>query len=287
MIRSKKIKAPSNIHLKGAEFDNRDYPNNKSLFKPHFQISYVGRSGSGKSNAALIGLMEYQKCNTFDKMILISPSCYEDPKYDLVNWTERHENYSPEIIKDIIQSQKDDIEEYKNFLEKTKVYEKFVKSKSLKNFSDKEKELLFQMILLDEQGDEYIDKPTNQYNREPYCILMFDDLAGDNCYSNAIQNPMNSLACKCRHFRISTIHCVQALKSLPRVIRQQQSHMAIFPTKDNSALLDLCKENCSSITQQEFMDFYHKATDNHKHSFLLCDFNNGIFRKNYDQLLYK
>tara|TARA_R100000734_G_C3319038_1_gene114108 strand:+ start:1483 stop:2196 length:714 start_codon:yes stop_codon:yes gene_type:complete len=234
----------------------------------------------------MIALLEYQKAGTFDKMILISPSANEDPKYDMIDWSERHENYSPQLIEDIVQSQKDDIEDYKLYLEKLKVYEKFIRSKSLKNFTENEKRVLASMIILDEDGNELIEKPVNDYGREPYAIIVFDDLAGDNAYTNAIRNPLNSLACKQRHFRISSMHCVQTLKSLPRVIRQQCGIMAIFPTKDETALMDICKENCSSITPDEFMKFYHKATDDEKHSFLLADFNSGTFRKNYNELLH-
>jgi len=278
-----KIRAPENRHLKGAEFDGRNYP--EGLFKPHFQIGYVGRSGSGKSNSMMIGLLEYQKARSFDKMILISPSANEDPKYDRIDWTERHENYNQELIEDIVQSQKDDIEEYKLYLKKLKVYEKFLKSKSLKKFNDEEKELLASMIVFNGES-ETIERPTNDYGREPYAMIVFDDLAGDSAYSNAIKNPLNSLACKQRHFRISSCHCVQALKSLPRVIRQQCGIMAIFPTKDETALMDVCKENCSSVTPEEFMQFYRRATDGEKHSFLLADFNSGTFRKNYNELLH-
>ena len=234
----------------------------------------------------MIALLEYQNLKTFDKMILISPSAFEDPKYDRIDWTERYENYSGDIIKDIIEKQKEDIEEYKLYIEKLKVYEKFLKSKSLKNFNQAEKKILASMIILDDDGNQLIEKPTNDYGREPYAILVFDDLAGDSAYSNAMRNPLNSLACKQRHFRISSMHCVQALKSLPRTIRQQCGVMAIFQTKDDSALMDICKENCSTVTPDEFMKFYHKATDNDKYSFLLCDFNSGTFRKNYDELLH-
>ena len=283
-ITSTKIKAPQNKHLKGAEYDGRPYP--EGLFKPHFQIGYCGRSGSGKSNSMMIALLEYQNLKTFDKMILISPSANEDPKYDRIDWTERYEDYDTELIKDIVEAQKEDIEEYKLYIQKLKIYEKFIKSKTLKNFNETEKKILASMIILDDDGNQLIEKPTNDYGREPYAILVFDDLAGDSAYSNAMRNPLNSLACKQRHFRISSMHCVQALKSLPRTIRQQCGVMAIFPTKDETALMDICKENCSSITPDEFMKFYRKATDNEKHSFLLADFNSGTFRKNYDELLH-
>ena len=284
MIQATKIKAPEMRLIKGAEFDGRAYP--EGLFQPHFQVGYCGRSGSGKSNAMMVALLEYQRLKTFDKMILISPSANEDPKYDRIDWTEKYEEYSPDIIKDIIERQKNDIEEYKVYLQQLNVYEKFLKSKSLKNFTQAEKKILASMIILDEDGNELIEKPTNDYGREPYAIIIFDDLAGDSAYTNAIRNPLNSLACKQRHFRISSMHCVQTLKSLPRVIRQQCGIMAIFPTKDVTALLDVCKENCSSITPDEFMKFYHKATDGEKHSFLLADFNSGTFRKNYNELLH-
>lgn len=277
-----RIKAPQNRHLKGAEYDGRSYP--ESLFKPHFQVGYCGRSGSGKSNSMMVALLEYQKHNTFDKLILISPSANEDPKYDLINFTEKYEEYNPSIIQQIVQSQKEDIEEYKLYLEKLKVYEKFLRSTALKSFTKREKEILASMIVLNASGDEMICKPTNDYGREPYCLIIFDDLAGV-AYSNAINNPLNSLAYKQRHFRISSCHCTQNLKSISRGIRQQLSTMIIFPTKDYTTLMDICKENCSAVTPEEFLEFYHKATDGERHSFLLADFNAGVFRKNYDQLL--
>jgi len=283
-ITQTKIKAPVNRHLKGAEFDGRSYPD--SLFKPHFQAAYIGRSGSGKSNSCMVALLEYQKAGTFEKMVLVSPSANEDPKYNLINWTERYEDYSGELIPKIIEKQKQDIVDFKEYQEKKLIFEKFMKSRSFKNFNDREKQLLAQMIVMDEDGNQVLEKPQNDYEREPYCLIVFDDLAGDNAYSNALRNPLNSLACKQRHFRISSFHCTQALKSLPRVIRQQCGIVAIFPTKDENALIDLCKENCCCVTVDEFMAFYHTATDGEKHSFLLADFNSGCFRKNYDVLLH-
>ena len=81
------------------------------------------------------------------------------------------------------------------------------------------------------------------------------------------------------------IHCVQYLKQLPRTLRNQCLIMAIFRTKDTKLLENIAEENASDVTKDEFLRLHEAAVKENKHDFLLCDFQNQSYRRNYNNLL--
>ena len=283
MIKTTKIKSIKSVPLKGYVYDNRPYP--EGLWEPSYVGGWVGKTGSGKSTSMLNALIAYQRTNTFDKQILFSPS--SDPKYDLVKFDEHYEEYSDALLKEIVQQQDDDIEEYKNHKEALEVYNKFVRSGgNIKALNDKEKKIIISLIVQDENGDQYITKPECKYSRMPMMVIVFDDLGSSGAYSNNSKSFMNAMACRCRHKNITMLHAVQHLYQLPRALRQQCSIVCIFKTKDTKILKELAKENSSTVTEDQFIQLYNKSMERENpHDFLLCDFKLENFRRNYDELL--
>lgn len=262
------------------EWDGRAVPHN--LFQPPLIGSWVGRTGSGKSTQLINMLMEYQKANTFDKWILISPSAKDDPKYNYLKWDEIYENYSDDVLKKIVQEQDDDMAEYKEYLETLDLYKRLIKAKSIDEFTKEEKKKIYKLLLT---TDGIIRKPESTYGRSPQCCVVMDDLGSSSAYSNATRNYLNAISSRCRHKQISMFHCVQHLYQLSRCLRQQCSVMSLFRTKDYKLLKEIASENSSCCTQDEFISLFEKATQDNKHDSLVCDFQNDNFRKNYDTLL--
>ena len=265
--------------IPGKQWDNRKVP--LGLFQPSYVAGFVGKTGSGKSTALLNMLQEYQKSNTFDKFILFSPSSEDDPKYRVIDWDQIYSRYQEGRFKQIIAQQIDDMKEWKEYQKKKEVYDKFIKNgQSLGGFTNTEKKILFGMI----GGEGIIEKPFATMEREPYICVVFDDLGSSSAYSNNTSNFMNAMACRCRHKNITMIHATQHVYQIPRALRQQCSIMALFKTKDHKLLREIAKENSSDVNEDEFISLFEKATED-PHCFLLCDFLNENFRKNFDNLL--
>lgn len=262
--------------IPGKEWDGRKVP--IGLFTPSYVGAWIGKTGSGKSTSMLNMLQEYQSANTFDKKILFSPSARDDPKYNVIEWDQVYEDWDEEALRGIFKKQEEDMEEWKEYLKQKLVYDKFKKGVPL---TKGEKRILFGLI----NGEGVIAPPQCSMEREPYGVIVFDDLGSSDAYKNVTRNFMAAMACRCRHKNLSMFHCLQHIYQLPRTIRQQCGIMALFRTKDQKLLREIAKENSSDVTEDEFVRLYDAATKDDKHDFLLADFLTETFRKNYDNLL--
>jgi predicted ATP-dependent serine protease len=83
----------------------------QGLFKPHMTWMISGKTGSGKSTALIQMLKAYCDAGVFQKVILISPTASFDAKYKILPLTQVHEDYSEELLNEIMEEQKSDIEE--------------------------------------------------------------------------------------------------------------------------------------------------------------------------------
>ena len=284
MITTTKIKSTQVRKLPGNNYDGRSYP--QGLWENNFVGAWVGKTNSGKSTSMMCAILDYVKTNTFDKLYCFSPSILEDDKYKQVNWTETYSDFDEPTLKKIVQEQEDDIQEFKDYKEKLKIYEKFMKSNTLKNFTQAEKKILASMIILDDDGNELIEKPTNDYGRIPAALIVMDDLGSSGAYSNNVRSFMNAMACRCRHKNITMFHAVQHLYQLPRALRQQCQVLCLFKTKDIKLLKEIARENSSNVTEDQFMNLYDKAMETgDPHTFMCCDFKNECYRINYDKIM--
>ena len=225
-------------------------------------------------------LREYQRAKTWDRYILFSPSAEDDKKYQCISWDEIHESYSDSTLKGILNQQDEDMKEWRQYLEDVKLYNRLANGAKLESFTKAEKVQLFKMMI----GGE-IEKPSCKFNREPYIVVVCDDLGSSSAYSNNQRCFMNAMACRCRHKNMTMIHAVQYLKQLPRALRNQCLVMAIFRTRDFRLLECLAEENASDVTKEEFILLHEAAVKENKHDFLLCDFQNQSYRRNYNNLL--
>jgi hypothetical protein len=274
-IESQKIKTITNETIKDGSDDKRKLP--PGLFKPHMTWMISGKTGSGKSTALIRMLKGYCDSGVFQKVILISPTAAFDAKYQMLPLTDVYEEYSDELIKDIMEEQKADMDDYRQTEEDIKLYNKFMQHKRLTK-----KELLRLYTMLNPMTEEF-EKPVQRYDKLPYTAVILDDLGGTPAFKNG-NNALNSIVCKSRHYLTNFFVCVQHPYQCPRALRSQCSHVMLFATKDKKLLEELAKENCSHLSPDEFVQLFQHSTGD-PHSFMLCDFKRDEVRKNFDEIL--
>ena len=280
MVIKTQINSIKNSAIKVGADDNRDYP--KALFKPHFTLMVSGKTGSGKSNAILNMLKQYDATATFQKRILISPTAMNDLKYHTSHWDEVYDDYSDELLSTLVQQQKEDIEEFDDNVVKIALAKRFFKCKPAQiatEFNQRELKLLSEM--LDQEGD--LHPPTQKFDQRPFAVVLMDDLGGTNAYRQN-NSTINSIICKSRHYLMNFVLCCQHPYQIPRACRSQISHLIIFHNRDKTIMKEIAKENCDNVSPEEFLDLFETATAD-PHSFLLCDFKTGEFRQNFDTKL--
>lgn len=275
-ITSTKIKTIANAPIKDSSDDKRRIP--EGLFKPHLTTMVSGKTGSGKSTALIRMLKAYCDAGVFQKIVLISPTAAYDEKYKMLPLTAVHEDYSDSLLSEIMEEQKEDMDEYQQIEADQKLYHKYMSGKRLTN-----KELLRLYTMLNPVTEE-LDKPVQKYDKLPYMAVILDDLGGTPAFKNG-NNFLNSIVCKSRHYKSNFFVCVQHPYQCPRALRSQCSHVMLFHTKDKKLLEELAKENCSHLTPEEFVQMFQHATQQ-PHDFMLCDFKRNEVRKNFDEVLH-
>jgi hypothetical protein len=222
-------------------------------------------------------LKAYCDAGVFQKVVLISPTAAYDVKYQMLPLTAVHEDYSDSLLSEIMEEQKDDMDEYQQIEDDRKLYDKYMTGKRLTN-----KELLRLYTMLNPMTEE-LDKPMQKFDKLPYMAVILDDLGGTPAFKNG-NNFLNSIVCKSRHYKSNFFVCVQHPYQCPRALRSQCSHVMLFHTKDKKLLEELAKENCSHLTPEEFVQMFQHATQM-PHDFMLCDFKRNEVRKNFDEVL--
>jgi len=274
-VASTKIKSIANETIKDGSDDKRSIPD--GLFKPHMTWMISGKTGSGKSTALIRMLKAYCDAGVFQKVILISPTAAYDAKYKMLPLSEVHEEYSDDLLNQIMDEQKDDIEKYKQTQDDMKLYDKFMKEKRMTKT-----ELLRLYTMMNPLTEEF-EKPVQEFDKVPFTAVILDDLGGTSAFRNG-NNALNSIVCKSRHYLTNFFVCVQHPYQCPRALRSQCSHVMLFATKDKKLLEELAKENCSHLTPDEFVELFQHSTGD-PHSFMLCDFKKNEVRKNFDEVL--
>lgn len=275
MISKTKIQAIPYAAIKDGTEDKRTIP--KGMFNPHMTWMISGKTGSGKSTALIRMLKAYSDANVFQKMVLISPTAAYDAKYKMLPLTEVHEDYSDSLLSQIMEEQKEDMDEYQQIEADRKLYDKFMKRKRLS------KQELLRLYTMINPVTEELDRPVQRFDRLPYLAVILDDLGGTSAFRNG-NNFLNSIVCKSRHYKTNFFVCVQHPYQCPRALRSQCSHVILFSTKDKKLLEELAKENCSHLTPEQFIEMFQYAT-NKPHDFMLCDFQRDEVRKNFDEVL--
>eukprot|EP00884_Botryococcus_braunii_P003007 jgi/Botrbrau1/12707/Bobra.67_1s0070.1 len=245
-----------------------DTPRNE--IKLHTLAGFIGTRGGGKSLAILNKIRHLKDQGFCDRMIILSPTYHSNKAlFDLVPHKEEDVFIEPvrESLHKIIEIVEEEGEEWNRYLEELKQWKKQMKRREL------HKHDVFNPLY---EADP--EKPTSKYGHKPVLHIVMDDLQGTPVFSMSPKSPLANMLLRHRHLGkglgASVWLACQTFKSqggLPRAIRQNLTLLALFKTRDEKALNDICDEVASDIQPETFLSAYRFATKE-PHSFLLVDF---------------
>jgi hypothetical protein len=253
------------------KFDKLNYPQCSCGQCPKFywNMLNVGSRGSGKTYTICQMIKHYEKHKIMKDGIeyklrthLISPTIQANEIYQSLDSLDMekdaHDDYSDELLLDIIEDIKTEKKEYEKYLLYKKYYEIFMKTpeKNLDKLYDKEPEIF---NLLEEY--DYIH-PKELKNEKPKVnIIILDDLLGSDAFTRKTKSVLTNAMIKNRHIGVSFAVLVQSARAVPKSIRLNCSvfHLCSFKSK-KVILEDMYEEVSNVIGLEDFEKLYDHAT---------------------------
>lgn len=245
----------------------------------------VASRGGGKTTSIINLVKIYASSHFFDKVYLLSPTFYNDPKlgtleddrYDL----RVHTEITMDTVDDILQEIKDDINQYKQYKEYIKVWKRFLKAKSPEDWLDRAD--ASDIAILQEHD---FQPPETQWKYGmPQSIIICDDLVGNRAIYN---NPaLVRFLLIHRHWLTSCLFSVQVWKgAIPRGIRNNLSLLMLFCNKSVQIRKEIAEELASHITPEHFMILWDFACSE-PHDFFTINFDDpkNRFRRNFNEIM--
>jgi len=262
--------------------------------KLHTLMFCVAKKGSGKT----FFITNLLRMLPFDRIIVVSPTFNSNKKMmdqlniDEMDVLDPDDPNTIQRIYDIVNAERDELEMYR---EKLKMYEQFEKQLTSSAFiSD---EFLLEFF----NGDEFV-KPTHKYGgRNPVIGVFIDDAQNSKIMGSKLSN----LCIKHRHLGafkdgspaigvslfIAVQNYIATGHGLPKPIRGNASHLAIWRTGNKKELELLAREQSGEVDEETFYKVYNFVFDEKasKHDFLFVDLapkdHHTQFRKNYNELI--
>lgn len=284
-LKTKKLNYPIPLN------QNFDYYN-------YFVSVWNGSRGSGKTYSLVKFIRLMEKSKYIDpkngetvpiRTFLISPTVDANKHmFDTLKSLDDdnvYHDYSNEILEEIINTIKTDIEETKDYQKQKILYDKFVKHSRSKNimkhFTPEEWNELEVMDFDEPKKPKY---PNGIINN-----LILDDCLGMDCFKVSRKNKFQNFLIRNRHHCTNVFICSQSIKSLPKTVRTNTSLFILFKYANKDVILkDIYIEVSNLCTEDEFLELFAYATDE-PHSFLCLNFTqkdkSKIFRKGFDMIL--
>jgi hypothetical protein len=288
-LQTRKVKGLENNDLKVVQAPMRLVPDDFFVKKP-FLGSIIGQRGSGKTNSLIQMIFHCDKYKMFDKIYLFSPTAFgNDPKYDLLETTphsyelQKFSTYTDVIFKDVVEEIKRDIDDFKEWEKKMKLYNKFIKYGYTKLTPQELRDIDLMM-----NASEEIEEPECRFEKMPTSLLVFDDLVSNTeLYKNTPRGIFYNFAILHRHLLSSLLFVCQTWTSaVPKQIRANLSFLMVFNLKPEikKAVAD---EMCSSMKEDDFIHMWDSACVN-SYDFFLINFDEKDkkkrYRKNFNEL---
>jgi hypothetical protein len=220
---------------------------------------------------------------------LISPTIQANEIYQSLDSLDMkkdaHDNYSDQLLLDIIADVKSEKEEYDKYLLYKSSYEKFMKTpeSKLEKLYETDPEI-FNLL------EEYDYIHPSEFKHEPpkVNIIILDDLLGSNAFTRKTQSVLTNAMIKNRHMKIVFCVLVQSIRAVPKTIRMNCSvfQLAKFGSK-KVVLFDIYEEVSNIITVEKFEQLYDHATSfkygsliidtTHSDKRFLSNFNSELF----------
>lgn len=268
---------------------------NKSLPLLFHTMLLTGKKGAGKTYKIVKLLQAYEKSKLRDKddvdygmrIIIIAPTANSGSNEvykTLKSLDEKdiHLDYSDQILDGILTDIKQKQKEYEGYLEYKRIYDKFLRVKTVTKMKYEEMEIL-EMHDFQTPKDAYGDiKPLVTW-------IIFDDLVGTGAFNRKAKSMISNLTIKHRHLRTNLIFTTQSYKQLPMIIRVNIDILVLFKTGSDTELTKIFEDVSGYIKYDQFLQLYDYATDEKNDAFIVI--NNSMegkgtrYYKNWDKEL--
>lgn len=229
---------------------------------------YIGSKGTGKTYKLVQLLKLYEESKIKDendieyeiRTILICPTASSGANEvfktlkSLNQEEDIHLEYSDELILKILDDIKLKQEQFNEYLEYKKLYNKFKKMKNINKLENDE------LILLEEY--DYMEPEEIFKDVKPEInFIIFDDLAGTSAYTKKSKSILNNLVIKHRHLKTNLIFTTQSFKVIPSIIRTNIDIYVIFKSSSYNEILNKIFDDVSGyIKKEQFIELYEYAT---------------------------
>lgn len=251
-----------------------------------FRLASIAQSNSGKTYSICSFIKQYEKygitdCNG-DKMelrtIWFSPTSHYSSNsiittLESLDGDDILEDVDENIIKEYFEMVKTEKETLKKKDAYIKAYKNFVKIK------DPSRLKIEDILLL----GEYNFEPPNTIfgNLKNYMyVFVLDDVIGSatSVIGMKKNNFINNLVIKARHYQINLIFCVQQIKYLPPIIRNNLTIIQLFASASDKVLQAYYDEVSNLLTYDEFLQIFHHATKEKYGSLIINNSINAKYR---------
>jgi len=296
MITEKKVSGINNTPIL-IKKKNVPQSTNQSLPLMFNTQLYIGSKGTGKTYKLVQLLKLYEDSNIKDndgieyeiRTILISPTANSGANeifktlnsLDFEN--DVHLEYNDELLLKILDDIKKKDDEFNEYINYKKLFNKFKKIKNIKKLNDDELEILEQ--------NEFMDPDEVFAEVKPKVIfLILDDLVGSGAFSKKSKSVLSNLVIKHRHLKTNLIFTTQSFKAIPSIIRTNIDIYSIFKSSSYNEILNKIYDDISGfVKKDQFIELYEYATQ--QKNDCLTIINNSMdgsgtkFYKNFDTQL--
>jgi hypothetical protein len=273
---------------------SNEYPTSKDAFRQPCLWYISAVRNSGKSYLCSKFLAQAKKDKTFDKVYMITPSFASNRAY-FGKYVDEEDVYEPtkQSIDEVIKRVEKDRDEWEDYQNKLKIHKEFLKVlRENPHISDE------QLIFF----EDYMDKPTYQYDAPVKSLLILDDVINSPAISQS--SGLGKLATLNRHVAplkedyngrsacgLAVVILSQSYRcqqGIGRLLRENLSLFTMFKNKQEKQITAIEEEIGSVIELEKFRKAYQKATDE-KYGNLTIDFNpkcpEKTFRKNLNECI--
>lgn len=296
----KRVKIPGNRYAIQVPKDSAfriDTPDDQ--IKMHALVFAIAKRGGGKTVALTSLLKSLQRDKALDRLLVISPTWGSNKNmFDglPVSEDDVYHETDASVVDDIVMKVKKEMDMYTEYTEKMKLRQQMLKAlKATHSESDVYKinpQLMIDCFNYDIIGQ---DPPPHKWGgKRPVMALLVDDAQGSKLFGSA---KFQNLCLRHRHLGdglgLTIMMACQTFKAqtggMPVAIRDNTTHMLLFPTRNRESLKNVIKEVSDDIGEEEFLSAFDTATKEGDHDFLFVDFHPKIpgrkFRKNFDEYI--
>ncbi len=260
----------------------------------YFNLLSIASRCSGKTFSICQLIKHYEKHKLMKdgnihplRTFLISPTLEANPIFHSLSSldfdNDVYEDYSDEILTNILEDIEEKKKESDDFAEYVAFYKIFARTPEdkLDKLYDSNPEAFQKLEAQDFLPPSAIPQP--KYKHHPVNLVILDDLLGTGSFSTKTKSKLTNAYIKNRHLGICFAILSQSLKSIPKNIRLNSSVFFLGKFQNHKMVCDdLYEEVSDSVSLEEFEELYKHATAE-KYGALILDLTNGKrFLKGWD-----